>query len=100
MAVLTAVVVLPSLGKLDVTNNDFGARPAVERRTEVRRWRYDSASGDWPSTFISNSGLSACPLRFCNAPGAASVRRRPLLPIVGITASAGRFRKRSTSSVE
>ena len=39
MAVLTAVVVFPSPGKLDVTSNDFGAWPAVESKTEVRRCR-------------------------------------------------------------
>ncbi len=36
-AVFTAVVVLPSPGKLEVTRSDFGARPAVESRTEVRK---------------------------------------------------------------
>ena len=36
IAVLTAVVVLPSPGRLEVTSKVFGARPAVESSTEVR----------------------------------------------------------------
>ena len=36
IAVLTAVVVLPSDGTLDVMRSVFGARPAVESSTEVR----------------------------------------------------------------
>src|SRR5688572_31561824 len=36
MAVLTAVVVFPSPGKLDVMGNDFGVRPAVDNNTDVR----------------------------------------------------------------
>ena len=39
IAVLTAVVVFPSPGRLDVTSKDFGARPAVESKTDVRRCR-------------------------------------------------------------
>ena len=103
-AVFTAVVVFPSPGRLDVTSNALGARPAVESKTEVRRWRYDSASGDLPSTFINNSGLvEACPFPFffCSAPGvAANAFRRAAGAMAGMTASAGRCKSRSTSSVE
>jgi hypothetical protein len=38
-AVLTAVVVFPSPGKLDVTSSERGARPAVDSSTDVRRCR-------------------------------------------------------------
>jgi hypothetical protein len=37
IAVFTAVVVFPSPGKLDVTSNDRGVRPAVDNNTDVRR---------------------------------------------------------------
>ena len=39
IAVLTAVVVFPSPGRLDVTSRVFGARPAVDNKTDVRNCR-------------------------------------------------------------
>ena len=101
IAVFTAVVVFPSQGRLEVISRDRGARPAVESNTEVRRWRYDSASGERPSTFIKSSGFEAgFPLSFCSAPDPPSRRRRVPAPTEGITAKAGKWSKRSTSSVE
>ena len=38
-AAFTAVVVFPSAGMLEVTSRVFGAWPADESNTEVRRWR-------------------------------------------------------------
>ena len=46
VAMLIAVVVFPSPGKLEVTSKVFGARPALDKSTEVRNWRYDSANED------------------------------------------------------
>ncbi|MCV4860559.1 hypothetical protein OFB63_31410, partial [Escherichia coli] len=46
IAVFVAVVVLPSDGRLEVINRDFGAWPALESRIEVRSWRYASASDE------------------------------------------------------
>ena len=102
MAVLTAVVVLPSPGRLEVTSKVFGARPAVESRTEVLSWRYASASADRPLMFRSNSGLAPLlPFRFCREVADDSKRRGAEAELIaGITASAGNRRNLSTSSVE
>src|SRR2546421_2794676 len=47
--------VLPSPGRLEVISRVFGARPAVDSKTDVRSCRYDSARADRPLTFSSSS---------------------------------------------
>src|SRR5215813_13774890 len=50
-AVFTAVVALPSLGKLELTSKDFGAWPSVDIKTEVLIWFFFFSSGGRPPTF-------------------------------------------------
>src|SRR5256885_16024460 len=92
IALLTAVVVLPSPGRLEVTSKVFGARPAVESRTEVLSWRYASASADRPLMFRSNSGLfPLLPFRFWRDAADDSKRRGADAELIaGMTASAGK----------
>ena len=54
-AVFTAVVVLPSEGWLEVTRIVFGACPAVESNSDVRRCRYASAIGERFSRSVNNT---------------------------------------------
>src|SRR3954470_414541 len=88
IAVFVAVVVFPSEGRLDVINRDFGARPAVESKIDVRRWRYASASGERGSAEI-NKGVCGDSSSESSEPTSSSLRLG-IDPIVGIAAKAGR----------
>src|ERR1043166_10121888 len=56
MARLIVVVVLPSEGSQEVTTSVLGARPAIDNKTDVRRWRYASASGERESRSSNSAG--------------------------------------------
>src|SRR5918911_954059 len=55
VAMLTAVVVLPSEGWLDVTSTVLGGCPAEESSSDVRRWRYASAAGERASSMRASA---------------------------------------------
>jgi hypothetical protein len=84
-AVLMAVVVFPSEGWLDVTRIVFGGCPAEDNKSDVRKWRYDSAIGDRTSSIIASAVLS-------EGPGFGRGNPFKLAPprLAGIIANAGR----------
>src|SRR5690606_5972688 len=75
IAVLVAVVVLPSAGRLDVIRSVFGGCPAVERRIDVLSWRYASASDDRESALIRSSDGAGPSDSSPPAPTSSSLRR-------------------------
>src|SRR6266567_9253931 len=84
IAVLTAVVVLPSDGILDVTSNVRGGLPAVDNSIDVRKCRYASAIGECFSRPVRNTSWPELP--FWPRPffGADSINRFALaLPSCG-----------------
>src|SRR6266550_6275156 len=95
-AVLIAVVVLPSEGWLEVTRIVRGAVPADESKSDVRRWRYDSAMGDLTSLTIASAVVSFGSA----AAGSAPRKRGRSVRTAGIKASAGKLIYLSTSSTD
>ena len=62
------VVVLPSCGRALVTIMTFGGAPRLERRSEVRRARYDSAICDWGRIWVTVSTTSLEPVKASRLP--------------------------------
>ena len=113
-AKLRVVVVFPSAGTQEVTTRTFGACPAEESSTEVRKCRNASASGERLSMSSSSAGFP-CPfpwpfpfpfpfdvLNCRNFPvlEPSSRLRRALLFSDGTVASVGSRSRRLTSSVD
>ncbi len=83
-AVFIAVVVLPSDGWLEVTRIVLGGVPADESKSDVRKWRYDSAMGE--RTSLTRASAVASPGVAVSPPFNLDLSFRP----AGISARAGR----------